>query len=524
MTNMRLALKNSLAILLLGSMLTACNSSSNSKRGKNSDVTGWKYNDKTMGNFQVMKPKDVKTAPGLVFVQGGTFAMGQNQEDVMADWNNVVKRQTVPSFFIDKTEIANVHYREYLHWLINVFSGDEYEQLLRDARPDSLVWRSELAYNEPYVEYYFKHPTYNYYPVVGVTWKQAQRFCEWRTDRVNEQELMKGPGYLDPKNQIKKTLNGAGQENFNYRAYLLGEYQATPSAKARSKSNPLKDVNDRPRTQVKFEDGILFGEYRLPKEAEWEYAAYGYMNQNPQKKFNPKKRGEEVHSNKQIYPWANDGFDNLRYTKRGAMQGAFLANFKRGNGDYMGVAGGLNDNGVYTVDVMQYAPNGFGLYNMAGNVNEWVLDVYRPITADNNDVSAVRGNVFKSVDFSKEEGSRRDSIGRIIMKNENDSVLRNRRNYQRSYAIDFLDGDSTSGAQYGYGITTLISDKSRVYKGGSWNDMPYWLVPGTRRFMEEDQSTATIGFRCAMDHVGSPEGTKKEMNSGNSFPARRAKR
>ena len=110
------------------------------------------------------------------------------------------------------------------------------------------------------------------------------------------------------------------------------------------------------------------------------------------------------------------------------------------------------------------------------------------------------------------------------MKNENDSALRNRRNYQRAYAIDFLDGDSTSGAQYGYGITTLISDKSRVYKGGSWNDMPYWLVPGTRRFMEEDQSTATIGFRCAMDHVGSPEGTKKEMNSGNSFPARREKR
>ena len=120
------------------------------------------------------------------------------------------------------------------------------------------------------------------------------------------------------------------------------------------------------------------------------------------------------------------------------------------------------------------------------------------------------------------EGNLRDSLGRIKMIDEPDSSLRNRRNYQRSYAINYLDGDSLSNAFYGYGVTTLISDKSRVIKGGSWNDRPYWLSPGTRRFMEEDQSSSTVGFRCAMIAPGSPEGNKRK--TGNFFPSRRQKR
>ena len=79
-----------------------------------------------------------------------------------------------------------------------------------------------------------------------------------------------------------------------------------------------------------------------------------------------------------------------------------------------------------------------------------------------------------------------------------------------------------SQASYGYGITTLVSDKSRVYKGGSWNDRAYWLSPGTRRYMEEDQASSTIGFRCAMDRMGSPEGNKRK--TGNFFRTRKQKR
>jgi gliding motility-associated lipoprotein GldJ len=513
--------RNCVLLLATVGAMTSCQFMK--KKQEKSAVTGWNYNDKTQGNFSVAKPKDIKTAPGLVFVQGGTFTQGSTQEDVMGDWNNIPKRVTVNSFFIDKTEVSNVAYREYLNWLQNVFSDPQYEKVLEGAKPDTLVWRSELAFNEPYVEYYFRHPSYNYYPVVGVNWKQASDFCVWRTDRVNEMELI-SKQYIN-KNNIKTELNGGGQENFNTKSYLMGEYQVQPGKLATSKANPLKDAQGRPRTTVRFDDGILYGDYRLPTEAEWEYAAYGFIIENLQKKPSSKQRGEEVLANKQIYAWGNDGFDNLRSTRHGAFQGAFLANFKRGNGDNMGVAGGLNDNAAIPAEVTAFAPNGFGLYNMSGNVSEWVADVYRPLTSlEADDFNPYRGNKFLKVDLSKGEGNLRDSLGRIKMIPESDSALKSRRNYQHSYAVNYLDGDSSSNISYGYGLTTLISDRSRVVKGGSWNDRPYWLTPGSRRFLEEDQSSSTIGFRCAMTHYGASEGTSKKSKTGNFFPARRAKK
>jgi len=492
------------------------------KKTEKSSVTGWNYNDKTQGGFYVAKPKDVKTGPGLVFVQGGTFTMGATQEDVMGDWNNTPRRVTVNSFFIDKTEVANVHYREYLHWLENVFSDPQFEAVIQGAKPDTLVWRSELAYNEPYVEYYFRHPSYNYYPVVGVTWKQAHDFCIWRTDRVNELQLIKS-GFQKP-NVLKTELNAGGAENFNTKSYLMGEYVGIPS-KPKNKKYALMDAQGRPKSTVNFEDGVLFPDYRLPTEAEWEYAALGYVSQNPQPRKKEKTRGEELIANKQIYAWKNDGFDNLRATAHGAWQGAFLANFKRGNGDYMGTAGGLNDRSAIPASVTSFFPNGFGLYNMSGNVNEWVADVYRPTTnIEEKDLNPYRGNVFKKVDMSGGQGNLRDSLGRIKEIPESDSALANRRNYQHAYAKDNLDGDPLSKVGYDYGVTTLISDKARVIKGGSWDDMPYWLSPGTRRFLEEDESSSTIGFRCAMTHYGGPEGTSSKLENGNFFPKARQKR
>ena len=112
---------------------------------------------------------------------------------LMGDFNNIPRRVTVPSFYIDKTEVANVHYREYLYWLARVFdpaNDPTYQKVLDAAMPDTLVWRSELAYNEPLVEYYLRHPSFNNYPVVGVSWKQAYDFCLWRSDRVNEGQLI----------------------------------------------------------------------------------------------------------------------------------------------------------------------------------------------------------------------------------------------------------------------------------------------------------------------------------------------
>ena len=130
----------SLLILVVAAIsLNACTSNKSGVSG----VTGWKYDDKNMGNYHVTQMKYPKAGPGLVFVEGGTFLMGAKDEDVMSDWNNTPKRVTVPSFFIDETEVANVHYREYTYWLENTFNEDS--AIMKNALPDSLGWRAELA-------------------------------------------------------------------------------------------------------------------------------------------------------------------------------------------------------------------------------------------------------------------------------------------------------------------------------------------------------------------------------------------
>lgn len=157
---------------------------------------------------------------------------------------------------------------------------------------------------------------------------------------------------------------------------------------------------------------------------------------------------------------------------------------------------------------------------MSGNVNEWVADVYRPMsTMDMDDFNPFRGNQFKKL-FKNQNGEyERDSLGRVKYVDVTDEESKARRNYQRGNAVNYMDGDTLSGAAYGYGKTTLISDKSRVYKGGSWNDRAYWLSPGTRRYMEEDQASSQVGFRCAMDRLGSQEGNG--FKNGQYFGKRR---
>jgi len=132
-----------------------------------STVTGWNLNDPKNGGFEVSPYEEQETGPGLVFIEGGTFTMGRSQDDVMADWNNVPRRVTVSSFYMDETEVTNSNYREYLYWTARVFNSN-YPQIYTKALPDTLVWRNKLAYNEPFVKYYLRHPAYNDYPVVGI--------------------------------------------------------------------------------------------------------------------------------------------------------------------------------------------------------------------------------------------------------------------------------------------------------------------------------------------------------------------
>lgn len=483
--------------ILLGFIVVFSSCGGGSKSSNVSTTTGWKYNDPDNGGFEVVLDYDQETGPGLVFVEGGTFTMGQVEQDVTYDWNNVPRRITVTSFYMDETEVRNVDYREYLHWISRVFI--DYPEVYRQALPDTLVWRSPMAYNEPYVEYYFRHPAYNEYPVVGVNWLQANDYAAWRTDRVNE-------GILIREGILEMDPNQLGEENFNTEAYLAGQYEGVVK-----QNLPSLDPNQEER-RVRLDDGLLLPKYRLPTEAEWEYAALGLIGNSVD---------ERVYE-RRLRPWDGHHMRNADVKERGLM----MANYKRSKGDNMGVAGYLNDNAAITSPVNSYWPNDYGLYCMAGNVNEWVLDVYRPLSfEDFDDFRPYRGNVFQTL-VRDEEGqiAEKDSLGRLRYRDVTEEEAMSRTNYSKAYYINHMDGDLQSSLDYkdqgadqprnstrmynneGANPSTLITDRVRVYKGGSWKDRAYWLVPGTRRFLDERQATDDLGFRCAMIRVGSPKG------------------
>lgn len=482
-----------------------------------SPVTGWNYNDPKNGGFEVTPYNEEETGPGLVFIEGGTYTTGRTEDDVMYEWNNEQRRVTVSSFYMDETEVRNVDYREYLYWTSRVF-GPNFPQIYIKALPDTLVWRAKLGFREEYVKYYFRHPAYQDYPVVGVNWLQASDFCRWRTDRVNEYILVR-------EGLIEQPTSPSDADYFNTDEYLAGKWQGKTKVGLPDLSNTNPNNNGRP---VKLEDGIFLPDYRLPTEAEWEFASLGLIGNTE----------TELVSQRRIYPWNGHATRNPEEKYIGQE----LGNFERGGGDYMGVAGSLNDAADIPAPVYSYWPNDYGLYNMAGNVSEWVMDVYRPLTPEDEfDFKPFRGNQFQTAVKDQDGVVIQDSVqydadssiisvpGQPKMRNvdnqHKEDNLANRRNYHESDERDFLDGDVNSsifysggeaekenrGAKLMYetGSTTLISDEVRVYKGGSWKDRAFWMSPGTRRFLEEHQATDYIGFRCAMTRVGSPTGTLK---------------
>ena len=326
------------------------------KKGKALPSDGQLYGVEPSRNWSLPKP------PGMIYIPPGTFHMGPSDEDMNFSYTARNKQVSINSFWMDATEITNNEYRQFTNWVRDstaaklmgfikagtdgtetidwkkaktikwgdkatmekvdamiltpdnrifnkkeidptklVFHSEifDFKEAAKSPKgvqrskfivkkdlqiyPDTLCWVRDFAYsyNEPMAKKYYSHPAFGNYPVVGISWKQATAFCEWRTQYLN--------GFLESKKRMTES------------------------------------------------------DFRLPTEAQWEYAARGGRSQSP-------------------YPW---GGPYLRNRK-----GCLLANFKPGRGNYP------EDGGFYTVRADAYWPNDFGLYNMSGNVAEWTSSLF----------------------------------------------------------------------------------------------------------------------------------------------------
>lgn len=319
-------------------------------------------NDGQLHGVAPASKSNLTKPPGMIYIPPGTFHMGPSDEDVNYAYTARNKQISINGFWMDATEITNNEYRQFTNWVRDsiaatlmqygkevdgqfrvdwkkaqtikwgdkatiekidqiivtpenrifgkkeidpeklIYQSEKFD--LKEAAklenkskprslfvkkeqiriyPDTLVWIRDFSYsyNEPMAKRYYSHPAFGNYPVVGVNWKQATAFCDWRTQYMN--------------------------------AFLEGKKRATES------------------------------DFRLPTEAEWEYASRGGRSQS-------------------MFPWGNYYLRNKK--------GCLLANFKPGRGNYP------EDGGFYTVRADAYWPNDFGLYCMAGNVAEWTSSLY----------------------------------------------------------------------------------------------------------------------------------------------------
>ncbi|MFT5724766.1 MAG: hypothetical protein ACI9JN_001888 [Bacteroidia bacterium] len=252
-------------------------------------------------------------------------------------------QSNIPSFYIGRSEEPNINYVAYLSWLKNVFV--DYPEIYEDAKIKYNKGSTTTRFNDPSLVYHMEHPAFAYYPIVGATWHQIQSYMVWKTDRLNEDILIQTGLYNEDFNQLN-------EENFNTESYLYGQYTGDFNKRI------VEDRSHKISRSVRWEDGILFGGYRLPTEAEWELLT-NESNENINKSNYPYGK------NYPFFRWLRPDF--------GMDDESF------GMVDYRYF---LNKEKPVKASIESYKNGIQGPYltnkpsNVSGNVKEWLMDVY----------------------------------------------------------------------------------------------------------------------------------------------------